>query len=147
MRKSNFNEGIPSLMDLARQIDSQSGYKSNKSRDTRRSFTTPQKNEILYQQNNLCAGEDCNHKRLDPRTTRFHHIKPWSEKGRTITTNGAALCPGCHEIVHHYKRLDNVENRSDGDEEEEYEEQEAPKDPFWLLNRFADQISPFGKRR
>jgi hypothetical protein len=84
---------------------------TDKERDTRRTFTKTQKNEILYQQNNRCAGIDCNHKKLDPRAIHYHHIKSWSESGRTITTNGAALCPTCHAISHHKENLKKVDKK------------------------------------
>jgi hypothetical protein len=85
--------------------------KTDKARDTRRAFTKTQKDEILYQQNNRCAGNDCNHKKLDPRAIHYHHIKSWSESGRTITTNGAALCPTCHAISHHKENLKKVDKK------------------------------------
>jgi hypothetical protein len=71
-------------------------------RDKRRSFTTTQKNEILYQQNNLCAYCKCE---LDPRTTQFNHDDPWSSDGRTITQNGSAMHRDCHAVIHHNDRL------------------------------------------
>jgi len=71
-------------------------------KDTRRSFTSTQKKEILYQQDNKCAM--C-HKKLDPRATHFHHAKPWASGGRTITANGRALDADCHEITSHKERL------------------------------------------
>jgi len=77
-------------------------------RDKRRSFGSSQKKEILYQQDNKCAG--C-HEKLDPRATHFHHKKPWSSGGRTITQNGRALCPKCHEIISHKERLKKVDKK------------------------------------
>ncbi len=71
-------------------------------RDKKRAFSTTQKNQILYQQNNKCG--KC-HKPLDMRAIEYHHIKPWSAGGRTITVNGAALCPTCHKIIGHEERL------------------------------------------
>ena len=84
------------------------GFGKTSKRDTRRAFTPTQKKEILYQQNNKCA--KC-HKPLDPRAVHFHHIKPWSSGGRTITVNGAALCPTCHEIITHKERLKKVDKK------------------------------------
>ncbi|MEM3580519.1 MAG: HNH endonuclease signature motif containing protein [Candidatus Bathyarchaeia archaeon] len=85
------------------------GLKSSKpKRDSRRAFTATQKKEILYQQDNKCAR--C-HKPLDPRATHFHHIKPWSAGGRTITVNGAAVCANCHEIITHKERLKKVDKK------------------------------------
>jgi 5-methylcytosine-specific restriction endonuclease McrA len=83
-------------------------YPSQPRRDTRRSFTSTQKKEILYQQDYKCAR--C-HKKLDPRATHFHHAKPWSSGGRTITVNGRALCASCHEILTHKERLKKVDKR------------------------------------
>jgi hypothetical protein len=77
-------------------------------KDIRRSFTTTQKKEILYQQDNKCA--KC-HKKLDPRAVHFHHEKPWGSGGRTITTNGRALDAECHEIVSHNQRLKKVDKK------------------------------------
>jgi len=82
--------------------------KSKPKKNSRRSFTRTQKNEILAQQDNKCA--IC-HKPLDPRATHFHHIKPWSSGGRTITVNGAALCPNCHAIITHKERLRKVNRK------------------------------------
>jgi len=84
---------------------------TNNERDARRAFTKTQKDEILYQQNNRCAGTECKHKKLDPRAIHYHHIKSWSENGRTITTNGAALCPTCHALSHHKENLKKVDKK------------------------------------
>jgi hypothetical protein len=65
------------------------------SRDSRRRFTDTQKKQILYQQDNKCAV--C-HKKLDPRTVEFDHVKEWSATGETIVKNGAALHPDCHRL-------------------------------------------------
>ena len=85
-------------------------------KDSRRSFTSTQKKEILYQQDNKCAR--C-HEKLDPRTIHFHHKKPWSSGGRTITTNGRALCANCHEIVSHEDILKGVDKRREKEPSEE----------------------------
>jgi 5-methylcytosine-specific restriction endonuclease McrA len=77
-------------------------------RDSRRAFGQNQKKQILYQQDNKCA--KC-HEKLDPRTIHFHHIKPWASGGRTITQNGAALCPKCHEILSHQERLKQTDKK------------------------------------
>jgi len=75
-------------------------------RDKRRVFTQTQKNEILYQQDSKCAF--C-HKKLDLRVVEYDHIKPWASTGRTITQNGAALCPLHHRIKTHDDRLKNID--------------------------------------
>lgn len=62
-------------------------------RDYRRSFTHTQQIELYERQKGLCA--DCGSP-LDLRTVNCHHIKPWSEGGRTTVENGLALCPECH---------------------------------------------------
>src|SRR3989337_3857429 len=72
----------------------QFGLPTKPKKDSRRSFTTTQKKEILYQQDNKCA--KC-HEKLDPRAMHFHHEKPWGSGGRTITANGRALDAKCHE--------------------------------------------------
>ncbi|MBT0159379.1 HNH endonuclease [Candidatus Bathyarchaeota archaeon A05DMB-2] len=77
-------------------------------KDKRRSFTSTQKKEMLYQQDNKCAR--C-HKKLDPRATHFHHAKPWASGGRTIVINGRALCADCHEIISHKERLRQVDKK------------------------------------
>lgn len=77
-------------------------HSSEPKRDSRRSFSSTQKKEILYQQDSKCAR--C-HKKLDPRATHFHHEKPWSSGGRTKVVNGRALCADCHEIISHKDRL------------------------------------------
>lgn len=84
--------------------------KKKPERDSRRSFTQSQKNEILYQQDNRCAGKDCGHKKLDPRDIEFDHKKPWAAKGRTITENGRAVCGSCHNKITHNQRLKKVES-------------------------------------
>jgi len=45
-------------------------------RDPKRAFSTPQKYEILEQQDKRCA--NC-HKKLDLTIVHFHHMKSWSE--------------------------------------------------------------------
>jgi 5-methylcytosine-specific restriction endonuclease McrA len=87
-------------------------------KDTRRSFTSTQKKEILYQQDNKCAR--C-HKKLDPRATQFDHKKPWASGGRTIKENGRALCSECHDIVTHNERLRKTDKKR------------KPKDTFSLF--------------
>ena len=97
------------------------GLPSNRKRerDTRRVFSQSQKKEILYQQDNKCAR--C-HEKLDPRAIHFHHIKPWSSGGRTITQNGAALCPKCHEILTHKERLKKMDKKR---------RKRTPTNPIW----------------
>ena len=76
--------------------------KEQSKRDTKRSFTRTQKNEILYQQNGKCA--QC-HERLDPRDIEFDHKKAWASEGRTKTQNGRAVCGSCHNKISHGQRL------------------------------------------
>jgi hypothetical protein len=78
------------------------------SRDGRRAFTTTQKNEILHQQDGKCA--EC-HKKLDVRVIEYHHIKAWAAQGRTVTQNGAALCPTCHKLKTHKERLKSIDKK------------------------------------
>jgi len=102
--------GIPRIRTVRNPLDVSfpSLYPSQPKRDSRRSFLSTQRKEILYQQDNKCA--KC-HEKLDPRAIHFHHIKPWSSGGRTITQNGAALCPKCHEILTHKERLRKVDKK------------------------------------
>ena len=86
-------------------------YPTEPKKDTRRSFTQTQKNEILYQQDNKCASSLCHHKKLDPRATEFDHKKPWASGGRTIKKNGRALCAECHKIITHNQRLRKIDKK------------------------------------
>lgn len=82
--------------------------KKETKRDTRRSFTQTQKNEILYQQDNKCA---LCHGKLDPRDKEFDHKKAWAAKGRTKTQNGRAVCGSCHNKITHKQRLKKVDTK------------------------------------
>jgi hypothetical protein len=84
------------------------GYPRKTARDRRRVFTETQKKQILYQQDNKCA--KC-HKRLDPRTTQFHHGKPWAYGGRTKVHNGRAMHPNCHQEETYEERLRRTDRR------------------------------------
>jgi len=92
--------------------------KPKKKRDSRRSFTRTQKNEIWAQQNGKCA--KC-HSRLDPRTVEYDHKKGWADRGKTVITNGQALCANCHKIKTHKSRLKKVDKKR---------KTAKPKDPF-----------------
>lgn len=63
-------------------------------RDYRRCFTHTQQCVIWERQQGLCG--ECGNK-LDLRTVIYHHIKPWSQGGKTVIENGLALCPNCHQ--------------------------------------------------
>jgi hypothetical protein len=80
-------------------------------RDVRRTFTQTQKNELWVQQNGRCASTDCNHSQLDPRTTEYDHIKPWSDNGKTVLVNGAALCANCHKLKTHKDRVTKIDKK------------------------------------
>ena len=84
------------------------GLPTQKKKDIRRAFTKTQQNEILYQQDGKCA--KC-HEKLDPRATEFDHKKPWASGGRTIKTNGRALCANCHRKITHETRLKRVDKK------------------------------------
>jgi nitrate/TMAO reductase-like tetraheme cytochrome c subunit len=88
--------------------DGGSSNKKKNERDSRRSFSSTQKKEILYQQNNKCGR--C-HKSLDPREIEFDHIRPWADKGRTMVINGRVLCGSCHKIVTHETKLKKVDKK------------------------------------
>lgn len=79
-------------------------------RDSRRTFTRTQKNEIWAQQDGMCAGSGC-HKKLDPRTVEYDHGKEWSAGGRTTIKNGRALCADCHKLKTHKDRLKKVDKK------------------------------------
>jgi hypothetical protein len=83
-------------------------HPSKPKRDSRRSFNRTQKNDILHQQDNKCA--IC-HKKLDSRDIHYHHKKPWSSGGGTITENGRAVCGSCHNIISHKERLKKVDKK------------------------------------
>lgn len=76
--------------------------------DSRRSFGEVQKNKILARQHYKCA--KCG-KKLDPQAKHIHHIRPWSEGGKTIAENGMALCPTCHEKQTQEEILKRVDKR------------------------------------
>lgn len=92
------------------------GLKKTTERDTRRSFTKTQKNQIWAQQNGKCA--KCK-KSLDPRTVEYDHKKGWADKGQTVVVNGQALCANCHKIKTHNSRLKKIEKKPS-----------KPKSPF-----------------
>ena len=94
--KNPLNVSFPSL------------YPSETRKDSRRSFTSTQKNQILHQQDNKCAR--C-HEKLDPRATEFDHKKPWASGGRTIVVNGRALCANCHKKITHETLLKRVDKK------------------------------------
>jgi hypothetical protein len=81
-------------------------FSSESERDKRRAFTRTQKNQIWYQQDGFCA--ICKNK-LDTRTVEYDHKEAWAAQGRTITTNGRALCANCHKIETHEARLLKIE--------------------------------------
>jgi len=84
------------------------GFGTEPKRDSRRTFTRTQKNEIWAQQNGKCAR--C-HKPLDLRTVEYDHGRAWSAGGPTRVKNGRALCPECHKLKTHEETLKKVEKR------------------------------------
>lgn len=76
--------------------------------DSRRSFGEVQKNKILARQHYKCA--KCG-KKLNPQAKHIHHIKPWSEGGKTTVENGRALCPTCHSIETQEEILKRVDKK------------------------------------
>ena len=100
------------------------GNQDKEGRDPRRTFTSSQKKDILYQQDNKCAR--C-HKKLDPRAIQFDHKKPWAARGRTITKNGRALCGECHDIITHETRVKKVDKRKKRQENGIYGLGDLPK--------------------
>jgi nitrate/TMAO reductase-like tetraheme cytochrome c subunit len=83
-------------------------FVTEKKRDSRRTFTRTQKNEIWAQQSGKCA--KC-HKKLDPRTVEYDHVKPWAARGKTVVVNGAALCSKCHKLKTHNTRLKKIDKK------------------------------------
>lgn len=82
-------------------------FQTKPKRDTRKSFTTTQKKQILAQQDFKCA--KC-HNKLGV-AYHFHHAKSWSSGGKTIVKNGRALCANCHETERHKERLKKVDKK------------------------------------
>lgn len=82
--------------------------KKKPDRDTRRSFTQSQKNEICDNQNNKCA--KCKEPLLRS-ATHYDHKIPWEKGGKTEVKNGQALCATCHSIKSNKDRLKKVDKR------------------------------------
>lgn len=61
--------------------------------DSKRYFTSYDKGQIWDRQNGKCA--KCK-KQLNHDTVDYDHIKPWAKGGKTIPSNGQALCAECH---------------------------------------------------
>ena len=69
-----------------------------KTRDTRRTFSREQKQQVLAIQDNECA---CCHDTLDPDNTASYegdHITLYSDGGKTTIDNCEILCLECHHI-------------------------------------------------
>ena len=92
-------------------------------KDKRRNFTQSQKTEILLQQGHACAR--CGKDLRDPRIAKFDHIDPWADGGRTVVSNGQALCADCHSIKDHDDRFERVEPQERG-----YPQGPDPRDIF-----------------
>lgn len=82
--------------------------KKNTERDTKRSFTISQKNEICDKQNNKCA--KCK-KPLKRSATHYDHKIPWEKGGKTEVKNGQALCANCHSLKNNKDRLKKVDKK------------------------------------
>jgi len=103
----NPRKGKPkNLFDIG--FGSKVSSKTQTERDTRRSFSPTQRSELWAQQDGKCG--NC-HKSLDMRTVEYDHTKAWAAKGKTITENGAALCPQCHKLKTHKERLKKVDKK------------------------------------
>jgi 5-methylcytosine-specific restriction endonuclease McrA len=74
-------------------------------KDSRRSFTQSQKNEICDRQKNRCA--KCKAHLLKA-ATHYDHIKPYSKNGKTEVNNGQALCSNCHSVKSNKDQLKKV---------------------------------------
>lgn len=88
--------------------------KPKSGRDSRRSFSQSQKNQILYQQDSKCAV--C-HRKLDPRDREYDHKKAWAANGKTVTQNGRAVCGSCHNIITHNQTVKKSDNKLNIDEQ------------------------------
>jgi len=82
--------------------------KKKTDRDTRRSFTQSQKNEIWDKQEGMCAKCEETLKRAG---THYDHKIPWEKGGKTEVKNGQALCATCHSIKSNKDRLKNVDKK------------------------------------
>lgn len=85
--------------------------KKETERDPRRAFSQTQRNEIWDRQKGRCAGLHCGHKPLLRSATHYDHIIPWEKGGKTIVSNGQALCPTCHSVKSNKDRLKNVDKK------------------------------------
>lgn len=81
------------------------GTSAKKERDERRSFNRSEQNEIWDRQKGRCVGKHCRHSLLRRSAVHYDHIKPWELGGKTIPSNGQALCPTCHSIKTNKDRL------------------------------------------
>lgn len=77
-------------------------------RDTRRSFSQSQRNDIWDKQNGKCAR--CKNP-LKRASTHYDHITPWERGGRTEVKNGQALCANCHSEKTNKDRLKKVDKK------------------------------------
>lgn len=68
--------------------------------DERRSFTQQQKNQIFILQNGLCA--DCGLELKNLGESVAHHVKPYSEGGKTDIDNCKLFHKICHDKQHGY---------------------------------------------
>ncbi len=75
-------------------------------KDSRRSFTQSQKNEIWDRQGGRCAKCD---KPLKRAATHYDHKIPHEKGGKTEVKNGQALCANCHSIKSNKDRLKKVD--------------------------------------
>ncbi|MFA6330358.1 MAG: HNH endonuclease [Candidatus Micrarchaeia archaeon] len=99
---------MPSIMD---QPDVFNPIKKEPERDPRRNFSQTQKNEIWDRQRGRCAGSHCEQSTLLRSATHYDHIIPWEIGGRTIVSNGQALCTTCHSLKTHKDRLKKIDKK------------------------------------
>jgi hypothetical protein len=86
------------------------GGNNSNDRDSVRTFSRSQKNEIIERQDHLCA--KC-HQKLNLKATHYHHKIPYSEGGETTSKNGMAVCANCHAIMHHDEKVKRADSRDD----------------------------------
>lgn len=57
--------------------------------------TLKQRRAVIARQRGICAGPGCRHTHLE-----IHHVKPWSENGKTDLDDLIGYCVRCHHLHH-----------------------------------------------
>lgn len=69
-----------------------------------RNISKKSKETLIWESGNKCANPGCSNKR-----TEFHHIKEWAIYKTHDIKEMIAICPACHDAVHHGRLLINDE--------------------------------------